>query len=93
MIINHEMLINKIRDVIGSEKYTYDELFILMRWAFSLKELQHEKLKIEVVEYNPLADWIVWHNDWWEGQEYVDLEGIYTQSELVDILLKEDKDG
>ena len=93
MIISHNDLIKRIDEVINSERYEDSELFILMRWGYSLKELITETLMLETVYYNDLNESLIWYNDWWEGQDYVELIGIYTQSEIRNILLKEDKDG
>lgn len=84
------MLESFILQIFNSESYCGENLFIVFKYAYTEKELELEKYSIEVctMPFNSNPDYrICWFNDWYEGQNFIDLLGIFGENHLIEILL------
>lgn len=42
--------------------------------------------KLEVLEWQCNGIDLIWETDWWEGEEYIDLFGIYTDEDFLELI-------
>lgn len=67
----------------------YCDIYVVFKYAYTEKELEKEsyelkRLDLELSGYNDVH---VWDTDWDEGQEYIDFFGIYTESDILSLIL------
>lgn len=76
-----------------------DHAYVSLRYGYTEEELEKEDFEIQVCgifNFNELQWWI----DWWEGQEFIELQGIvspeivglcakFEESEILEKLKKE----
>lgn len=69
----------------------YEDLYVLFRNYYTRKEAEQahfEDLNLEYLEYDGNHDFHVWLHDWDEGEEYIVFEGIYTEEQLIEFIMK-----
>ena len=79
-------LLRIIDDRFNDTRYNFCELFIIMKYAYSEDELKNERYYVESCLYNDNG--ILWFNDWYEGQEYIDLLAILTDEQIIELIKK-----
>ena len=65
-------------------------MFVVFKYAYTKKEVELEEYSIEVcvMPFNSTPDYMIcWFNDWYEGQDFIDLLGIFNENHLIEILL------
>lgn len=64
-----------------------EQTYFIMRTGYSMVELLNDAFSIEVAEpyYESRAedDTILWFNDWYEGQNFIEVYDYYNESELL----------
>lgn len=63
-------------------------LYVVMRCAYREQDLPKANYDVSVMVYEWPACMMFWENDWWEDQNYIDLWGIYTDKELVEMAMR-----
>lgn len=63
------------------DKYRGQNLFIL--FAPLYRKVDKESQSLYILEYDGNNDQYCWLNDWDEGQQYIDLGGIFPEQILV----------
>lgn len=90
MLISKKMLDSFLYKILKSESYNFEQLFVIMKYAYSEKELEKEKYSIEICEpyFNTadMDDCFMWFNDWYEGQNYIELLGIFGESHMLEMI-------
>lgn len=68
---------------------TCSKLYLIMRTGYSFQDLLQDSFCIESVD--PYVDIdgvkICWNNDWYEGQQYIELYDIIPEDKLLELLL------
>lgn len=83
-------------------KVTYDELdkmvddfakshlstdyFVVLRQGYTEKDMLESPYELQVLEWQDECCNLVWEYDWWEGEEYIDLFGIYTDEDFLKLI-------
>ena len=78
---NHESFCDQINKITEDE---CEDLYIIMRSGYSMKDILDSDYNIELLQYE--AGEYVWLNDWYEGQQYIELYDMIPEEKLLDIL-------
>lgn len=78
-----DIFINKYLAVLD---YIPAYLIVVMRYGYTEKECLNENYSIEILEYDGDNDIMCWLNDWFEGQQFIDVYDIYSDDVLTKIL-------
>lgn len=54
-----------------------EEVYVSMRYGYTEKEMKNQDFEIQVCEIFNFDD-LEWWNDWWEGQEFIELQAIIS---------------
>lgn len=63
-----------------------DEAYVSMRYGYTEKEMKNQDFEIQVCEIFNFGN-LEWWNDWWEGQEFIELQAIVSP-EIVRLCAK-----
>ena len=87
-IISRNEFFNIIHDV-GNE--LQQDLYVLF-WCYRTKreaeQAHFEDLNLELLEMDWTSCCHVWLHDWDEGEEFIVFEGIYTEEQLIEFIMK-----
>lgn len=87
-IISRNEFFNIIRDV---ETELQQDLYVLF-WCYRTRreaeQAHFEDLNLELLEMDWTSCCHVWLHDWDEGEEYIVFEGIYTEEQLIEFIMK-----
>lgn len=87
-IISRSEFINIIDDVTSELN---EDLYVLFGNYYTRKEAEQahfEDLNLEYLEFDGYHDFHVWIHDWDEGEEFIVFEGIYTEEQLIEFIMK-----
>lgn len=91
MLITVEELEEKVDGFILLHPET-SHIYVVMRWGYTEKEMLNSSYEIELLIYDSCyVSKPVWETDWWEGEKYIDLYGIYTDEDIIKTIIKEVK--
>ena len=60
-------------------------IYVVMRWGYTEREMLNSSYEVQLLMYDEPFK-IVWESDWWEGETYIDLFGIYSDDDFVNIV-------
>lgn len=83
---NYEEFTDRVRETVLEDCSTY---FVIMRSGYSVSDLLESTFTVETVSpYFPHTgeNGIMWFNDWYEGQQYIELYDMIPEEKLLDIL-------
>jgi len=64
-------------------------IYVVIRWGYTEKEMLNSSYQIELLIYDSCyTSKPVWETDWWEGEEYIDFYGIYTDEDIIKSIIK-----
>ena len=86
MKMKTSQLLSIIYDKFNDTRYHFSELYVIMKYAYSEDELRNERYYIESCIYNDNG--VLWFNDWYEGQEYIELLAIMNDEQLIELVKK-----
>lgn len=68
------------------------DIYVIFKYAYTEKELEKERYELRRLDLECFGDNYVhvWDTDWDEGQEFIDIYGIYPEDELLGIILSKD---
>ena len=76
--------LDKIVDEYCEKNQGTCHIYVVMKWGYTEKEMLNSSYNIELLmpdyEYGYR---IVWEIDWWEGEEFIDFYGIYTDEDVI----------
>ena len=58
---------------------------VYIRYGYTEKEMDEEPFELQYVSYCLASDTLLWHNDWDEGQEFIELACIVAMEEIEKI--------
>lgn len=64
-----------------------ENIYVVFKAAYREIDLSKEKYMIARLEFEDDFSSYVWDWDWDEGQEFIDLFGIYSESDILSIIL------
>ena len=64
-----------------------ENIFVVFKAAYLEIELAKEPYLIEILEFDGDNAEYVWLNDWDEGQKFIEFFGIYTESDILSLIL------
>ena len=59
------------------------DFFVILKKGYTEKEMLESSYELEVLEWSDNFPNLIWESDWWEGEKYIDLFGIYTDEDFV----------
>ena len=62
------------------------DFFVVLRKGYTEKEMLESSYELEVLEWSDNFPNLVWESDWWEVEQYIDLFGIYTDKDVLQLL-------
>ena len=70
----------------------YCDIYVIFKYAYTEKELEKERYELRRLDLECFGanDIHVWDTDWDEGQEFIDLHAIYTEDDLLNLILAKD---
>lgn len=84
MKMKTSQLLSIIHDRFNDTRYNFSELFVIMKYAYSEDELKNERYYVESCLCNDNG--VLWFNDWYEGQEFIELLAIVTDEQLIELV-------
>ena len=60
--------------------------YIIMKAAYTEEEIRDMPYSLELLEFEGDYEGYVWQNDWYEGQEFIDLYCILTDYDILNLL-------
>lgn len=64
-----------------------EDIYVVFKTAYRENDLSKENYMIARLEFEDDFMDYVWDWDWDEGQEYIDFFGIYTESDILSLIL------
>lgn len=61
-------------------------IIVVFQAGFNLLDVEMNPEKLEILEFDANENSYSWLSDWFEGQKYINLIGIYSSEELITIL-------
>lgn len=83
MIITYNNFCQKINEI---TQRNLCDLYVIFSAGYTEKEAQNNHYELELLEFNGNDLSHVWLNDWHEGQQYIDLYGVYTEDKIIEII-------
>lgn len=68
-----------------------EEIYVVFKAAYREIDLSSENYMIVRLEFEDDFASYVWNWDWDEGQEYIDFFGIYTESDILSLILMQER--
>ena len=75
--------LNKLIDDFALNHTMASNLFVVLRQGYTEKEMLESSYELQVLEWYNNCTNLIWEKDWWEGEQYIDLFGIYTDEDLL----------
>lgn len=77
---NFETIVSEFCDVY------LEDVYVVFKAAYREADLESEPYLFEHMEFD--GNYVIhsWLNDWDEGQNYIDFFGIYTESDMLDLI-------
>lgn len=74
-------------------KNNAEQAWVYFRYGYSKKEMLDEIFRLEACEvYLNGFEEIMWVNDWYEGQEFIELKAIITDKDVMDLIKWKEKE-
>lgn len=84
MIITYNNFCQKINEI---TQHNLCDLYVLFSRGYTEKEAKDNKYELELLEFNGNDLTHTWLNDWYEGQQYIDFYGVYTEDNIIDYII------
>ena len=70
----------------------YCDIYVIFKYAYTEKELEKERYELRRLDLECYGanDVHVWDTDWDEGQEFIDFHTIYTEYDLLNLILSKE---
>ena len=78
--------LNKMTQGFAKRHTWASDFFVVVRQGHTEKEMLDSSYELEVLEWSDDFPNLIWENDWWEGEEYIDLFGIYTDEDFLKLI-------
>ena len=78
--------LNKMTQGFAKRHTWASDFFVVVRFGHTEKEMLESPYKLEVLEWQCNCIDLIWETDWWEGEEYIDLFGIYTDEDFLKLV-------
>lgn len=67
------------------EKINYrpSMIYVIMRCGYTENELNKNHYQLEILEYDSYYDEYTWNNDWYEGQQFIEIAKIITDDDIL----------
>ena len=67
------------------EKLTYRPMmiYVIMRCGYTENELNKTRYQLEILEHDNYYDEYAWDNDWYEGQQFIEIARIITDDDIL----------
>lgn len=62
------------------------DFFVVLRQGYTEKEMLESPYQLQVLEWGEIFPNLIWETDWWEGEQYIDLFGIYTDEDFLKLI-------
>ena len=85
MRVTYDELDKMVDDFAMSHTWASD-FFVVLKQGCTEKDMLESPYKLEVLEWSDDSPNLIWENDWWEGEEYIDLLGIYTDEDFLKLV-------
>ena len=65
-----------------------ETLYFIMRTGYTEKEMLKGRYTVEPLQYECYRQYegYVWLNDWYEGQQYIDIMCVITDDDIIDMI-------
>lgn len=78
---NKEEVDNYIDEFVSQQPYIPARIYVVMRCGYTEHELINETYTVELLQY--YDDEYVWDNDWYEGENYIEIYRILTDDDIL----------
>lgn len=78
--------LDKITNDFAMSHICASDFFVVLKQGYTEKEMLESPYKLEVLEWRGDGLNLIWETDWWEGEEYIDLFGIYTDEDFLKLV-------
>jgi len=78
--------LDKITNDFAMSHTWVSDFFVVIRQGYTEKEMLESPYELEVLEWRGDGLNLIWETDWWEGEEYIDLFGIYTDEDFLKLV-------
>lgn len=62
------------------------DFFVVLKQGHTEKDMLESPYELQVLEWQCNCTDLIWEHDWWEGEEYIDLFGIYTDEDFLKLV-------
>lgn len=70
-----------------------EDVFVVFKAAYREADLETEPILFEHMKFDGNYAIHCWLNDWDEGQEYIDFYGVYTEDDILNLILSKGKEN
>lgn len=85
MRVTYDGLDKKVDDFAMSHTWA-SNFFVVLRQGYTEIEMLESPYELQVLEWQCNCTDLIWETDWWEGEEYIDLFGIYTDEDFLELI-------
>lgn len=78
--------LNKIVDDFAISHTWASDFFVVLKQGYTEKEMSESPYELQVLEWQCNCTDLIWETDWWEGEDYIDLFGIYTDEDFLELI-------
>lgn len=78
--------LNKMVDNFAISHTWASNFFVVLKQGYTEKEMSESPYELQVLEWQCNCIDLIWETDWWEGEEYIDLFGIYTDEDFLELI-------
>ena len=79
---NYEAFCDRINKITEDE---CENMYFIMRSGYSMKDILESSYSLELLEFE--GDDFAWLQDWYEGQNFIEIYDYYRESEVLHKLL------
>ena len=69
-----------------------ENIFVVFKAAYREIDLEKESYSIEILQFEADNMEYLWLNDWNEGQKFIEFFGIYTESDILKLILSKENE-
>lgn len=80
---NNDGVDKYIDEYLEKKSYRPAMIYVIMRCGYTENELNKNHYQLEILEHDNYYDEYAWNNDWYEGQQFIEIAKIFTDDDIL----------